>query len=150
MNTDLPVPPATQADTRPMTVLVVDDSVASAQALAMALEMDGYVAHVAFTGQSALAEASTHRPDCVLLDFGLDDMDGLQLAPTLRERHGADAVSTATPELLHDSGWVANRWCELLPMPLPLKQQMMELDNPLVRLELVGDMLDRTGIAPEA
>lgn len=77
----------------------------------------------------------------------------LALAPvlaTLRERHGADAVSTATPELLHDSGWVANRWCELLPMPLPLKQQMMELDNPLVRLELVGDMLDRTGIAPEA
>ncbi|MBN9409480.1 MAG: response regulator [Burkholderiales bacterium] len=92
MNTDLPVPPATQADTRPMTVLVVDDSVASAQALAMALEMDGYVAHVAFTGQSALAEASTHRPDCVLLDFGLDDMDGLQLARTLRERHGDDVV----------------------------------------------------------
>ena len=68
---------------------------------------------------------------------------------TLRERHGPGAVSTATPELLQDSGWVANRWCELLPMPLSLKQQMMELDNPLVRLELVGDMLDRTGIAPD-
>jgi len=73
----------------------------------------------------------------------------LSLVPvlaTLRERHGADAVSTATPELLQDSGWVANRWCELLPMPMPLKQQMMELDNPLVRLELVGDMLEHTGI----
>lgn len=69
---------------------------------------------------------------------------------TLRERHGPNAVSAATPELLQDSGWVANRWCELLPMPLPLKQQMMELDNPLVRLELVGDMLERTGIAPDA
>ena len=77
----------------------------------------------------------------------------LTLAPVLanlRERHGTDAVSAATPEQLHDSGWVANRWCELLPMPLSLKQQMMELDNPLLRLELVGDMLARTGIAPDA
>ena len=29
-----------------------------------------------------------------------------------------------------------------------IKQQLMALDNPLVRLELVGDVLDRTGIAP--
>lgn len=75
------------------------------------------------------------------------------LAPVLaalRERHGPGAVSVPTPKRLHDSGWVANRWCELLPMPLSLKQQMMELDNPLLRLELVSDMLDRTGIAPDA
>ena len=32
-------------------------------------------------------------------------------------------------------------------MPLALKQRMMALDNPLVRLELVSDMLERTGIA---
>ena len=49
---------------------------------------------------------------------------------------------------LADSGWVANRWCELLPVPQTLKQQLMELDNPLVRLELVSDVLERTGIAP--
>ncbi|MDO8375065.1 MAG: peptidase S16, partial [Polaromonas sp.] len=42
---------------------------------------------------------------------------------------------------------VANRWCELLPMPLELKQRLMELDNPLVRLELVSDILEKTGIA---
>ena len=52
------------------------------------------------------------------------------------------------PYKLMDCGWVANRWCELLPMPLELKQRLMELDNPLVRLELVGDVLERTGIAP--
>jgi len=50
------------------------------------------------------------------------------------------------PWRLDDCGWVANRWCELLPMPVPLKQRMMELDNPLVRLELVSDVLARTGI----
>jgi Lon protease-like protein len=51
------------------------------------------------------------------------------------------------PWRLDDCGWVANRWCELLPLPAQLKQRLMELDNPLVRLELVGDVLARTGIA---
>ncbi|KRB27575.1 MULTISPECIES: LON peptidase substrate-binding domain-containing protein [unclassified Acidovorax] len=56
---------------------------------------------------------------------------------------------TPTAAQLDDCGWVANRWCELLPVPLELKQRLMELDNPLVRLELVGDVLERTGIAPQ-
>ena len=50
------------------------------------------------------------------------------------------------PWQLEDCGWVANRWCELLPLPVALKQRLMELDNPLVRLELVSDVLSRTGI----
>ncbi|PVY92494.1 hypothetical protein C8C95_3365 [Acidovorax sp. 99] len=54
---------------------------------------------------------------------------------------------TPTAAQLNDCGWVANRWCELLPVPLELKQRLMELDNPLVRLELVEDVLERTGIA---
>ncbi len=51
------------------------------------------------------------------------------------------------PWRLEDCGWVANRWCELLPLPVGLKQRLMELDNPLVRLELVSDVLMKTGIA---
>jgi Lon protease-like protein len=42
---------------------------------------------------------------------------------------------------LADCGWVANRWCELLPLAPHIKQQLMALDNPLLRLELVNDML---------
>jgi uncharacterized protein len=52
------------------------------------------------------------------------------------------------PWRLDDCGWVANRWCELLPIPVQLKQRLMELDNPLVRLELVSDVLTRSGITP--
>ena len=51
------------------------------------------------------------------------------------------------PYQLEDCSWVANRWCELLPIPLTVKQQLMELDNPLLRLELVCDMLERHGIS---
>lgn len=71
-----------------------------------------------------------------------------QVLHTLRDRHPDSALPIApSPEQANDCGWVANRWCELLPVPLVLKQQLMELENPLVRLELVGDILERTGIA---
>ena len=46
-----------------------------------------------------------------------------------------------------DCGWVANRWCELLPLGAEHKQRLMSLDNPLLRLELVTDVLDQTGLA---
>jgi hypothetical protein len=59
----------------------------------------------------------------------------------------AEQMPLEPPWHLNDCGWVANRWCELLPMPVGLKQRLMELDNPLVRLELVSDVLARTGIA---
>jgi len=45
-----------------------------------------------------------------------------------------------------DCGWVANRWCDLLPAPTEFKQRLMELDSPLMRLELVSDLLARHGM----
>ena len=59
----------------------------------------------------------------------------------------AQQMPVRPPYRFDDCGWVANRWCELLPMPLTQKQGLMTLDNPLVRLELVGDLLERSGIA---
>ena len=71
-----------------------------------------------------------------------------KLIKSLQERRiPEDQMPLLPPYQLDDCGWVANRWCELLPMPVDLKQRMMELDNPLLRLELVSDILDRTGIA---
>jgi uncharacterized protein len=40
-----------------------------------------------------------------------------------------------------DAGWVANRWCELLPIPLNARQQLMALADPLQRLVLVDEFL---------
>ncbi len=45
-----------------------------------------------------------------------------------------------------DCGWVANRWCECLPLSLALKQQLLDVDSPLLRLELVADLLERAGL----
>ncbi len=70
------------------------------------------------------------------------------LINTLRTRGAPLAqMPVQAPYQLDDCGWVANRWCELLPMPLAQRQRLMELDNPLLRLELVNDLLERNGIA---
>ena len=46
------------------------------------------------------------------------------------------------PYQLDDCAWVANRWCELINMPITQKQMLLELDSPLVRLELIHDILN--------
>jgi uncharacterized protein len=51
------------------------------------------------------------------------------------------------PYELHDCAWVANRWCEILPVSADVKQQLLALDSPILRLELVGDLLDRTELS---
>lgn len=51
------------------------------------------------------------------------------------------------PYRTDDCAWVSNRWCELLPMSLEQKNRLMTLDNPLVRLELVSDLLEQNGIS---
>jgi Lon protease-like protein len=50
------------------------------------------------------------------------------------------------PYRFDDAGWVANRWCELLPVSLAAKQKLMELDEPLVRLQLVDEFLRSKGV----
>ncbi len=73
-----------------------------------------------------------------------------RLIDTLEERRRAQDESArlpiGEPYRLDDCGWVANRWCELVPMQLELRQRLMTLDSPLMRLELVSDLLARTGI----
>jgi Lon protease-like protein len=44
-----------------------------------------------------------------------------------------------------DCAWLANRWCEMLPLKPELKHRFMALDSPVLRLELVADMLGQIG-----
>lgn len=46
-----------------------------------------------------------------------------------------------------DPGWVANRWAELLPVPTETKQRLMALESPMLRLELVDDLLTQLRIS---
>jgi uncharacterized protein len=63
------------------------------------------------------------------------------LAEAIKKLQAQDRVPFAPPYLLDDAGWVANRWCELLPVSLSAKQKLMELDDPVIRLSLVDGFL---------
>ena len=50
------------------------------------------------------------------------------------------------PMQFEDAGWVANRWCEILPISLAAKQKLMALEDPMIRLDLVDDFLRSKGV----
>jgi hypothetical protein len=52
-----------------------------------------------------------------------------------------DVKPFAEPLQWRNAGWVANRWCELLPITLAAKQRLMELEEPSMRLQLVDEFL---------
>jgi two-component system KDP operon response regulator KdpE len=66
-------------------VLVVDDEQAIRRFLRISLNAHGHEVFEAATGREALAAAATHRPDVIVLDLGLPDMDGLEVTTSLRE-----------------------------------------------------------------
>jgi PAS domain S-box-containing protein len=67
-----------------MKILVVDDNRDAADSCATLLELSGHHVQTAYTGRRALELAETFRPHAVLLDIGLPDFDGYQLATTIR------------------------------------------------------------------
>jgi two-component system KDP operon response regulator KdpE len=66
-------------------VLVVDDEPAIRRFLRVSLGAHGYTVFEASNGQEALAGVAAHRPDLVILDLGLPDIDGLEVTRQLRE-----------------------------------------------------------------
>jgi two-component system KDP operon response regulator KdpE len=67
------------------TVLVVEDDPQIRRFLRAALPVHGYRLIEAETGRAGLAEAAARAPEIVLLDLGLPDLDGLEVARRLRE-----------------------------------------------------------------
>src|SRR5262249_47669091 len=65
--------------------LIIDDEVQIRRLLRVAVEGDGYKALEAKTGQEGLTEIANRRPDIILLDLGLPDMEGLAVLKRLRE-----------------------------------------------------------------
>lgn len=65
------------------TILVVDDEAAILRFLKPFLQAEGYAVLEARTGREALALASSHEPQVILLDLGLPDMDGEEIIQAL-------------------------------------------------------------------
>lgn len=66
-------------------VLVIDDELQIRRLLQLNLEAHGYAILVAETGEEGLRRAATDRPEAIILDLSLPDMDGVQVLKKLRE-----------------------------------------------------------------
>ena len=69
-------------------ILIVDDNVDTAECMSIVLRMEGYRTTTACDGRTALERFASKRPDAALLDLGLPDIDGCELARRIRT--GAD------------------------------------------------------------
>jgi CheY-like chemotaxis protein len=65
-------------------VLVVDDNRDAAQSLGVLLKLIGVDSQVAYSGAEAMAALPVYRPDVVLLDLGMPEMDGEEVARRIR------------------------------------------------------------------
>ena len=68
------------------------------------------------------------------------------LAQAIANLEAQEVQPFVQPYRFDDAGWVANRWCEILPITLAAKQKLMELDDAATRLQLVDDYLRSKGV----
>jgi CheY-like chemotaxis protein len=98
-------------------VLVIDDNVDHAQVMMLLLRGMGHDAAFAVNGSSALDMARRFRPDIVLVDLGLPDMDGALLCRELRSQPGLErarifAISGSVFSAARSYSWAASH-CRL-------------------------------------
>ena len=89
---------------------------------------------------ASVAPTTVHVRCAKALKLVADDFE----QRALQEPEYADIF--AQPLRLDEAGWVANRWCEILPIPLKAKQKLLELDDPAARLAIVFAYLQQHNI----
>ncbi len=81
-------------------ILVADDNCDAADSLGMILTLAGHDVQIAHGGRDALAIAARFRPDVVLLDIGMPDLNGYETARAMRKAPGGHEL-----ELIALTGW---------------------------------------------
>jgi PAS domain S-box-containing protein len=81
-------------------ILVADDNQDAADSLAMILAMGGHEVRVAHDGRAALSIAQTFHPDTVLLDIGMPQLNGYEVARALRQEPWGAGIT-----LIALTGW---------------------------------------------
>jgi CheY-like chemotaxis protein len=85
-------------------ILIVDDNADLAEATSMMLTIYGFNTTTAYNGSLALEKARTFRPEIILLDINLPDMDGYEVASIIRKDCGlATTIFIAISDLDPDT-----------------------------------------------
>lgn len=73
-------------------ILVVDDDVEILRILTRSLELEGYDVTTAADGRSALATLDDSKPDLVILDIVMPELDGFQVLDLMRQRSNVPVI----------------------------------------------------------
>jgi two-component system KDP operon response regulator KdpE len=82
--------------------LIIDDEVQIRRLLRLVLESENYKVQEAETAQQGLMEIATRKPDAVLLDLGLPDLDGLEVLKRLREWSEVPVIVLTVRDDVHE------------------------------------------------
>jgi len=77
-------PAAEFAGVKPMSVLIVDDNIDHVNSLASLLSLDGHTIEVAYSANQALERLRSFKPEVAMLDIGLPEIDGYELADRIQ------------------------------------------------------------------
>ena len=136
-------------DGSPIRILLVDDEQTLARLVSLALGYEGWVVDVAHTGRDALRAYRESRPDVVVLDIMLPDIDGLEVLRQMR------SLGTSSPTLfLTERDSVDDRVIGLtaggddyMTKPFSLEELVARLRGLLRRIVLVPDEGSRLQVA---
>jgi PAS domain S-box-containing protein len=81
-------------------ILVVDDNRDAARTMAILLESEGHEVQTAFSGEEAVTQAATFRPDVIFMDLGMPTVDGYEATRRIR---ALDA--NLRPTIIALTGW---------------------------------------------
>lgn len=84
------------------TILIIDDDIDIVQTLGANLELDGYRILSAHTGREGIEAARQNRPDLILLDLNLPDLDGIAICEILRKEFNAPIIMLTARDSLSD------------------------------------------------
>lgn len=84
------------------TILVVDDDQDIVKTIKGNLELDGYSVLCAFDGRSGLTMAKKHRPDLMILDLNLPDIDGIKVCQVIRREFEFPIIMLTAREAVSD------------------------------------------------
>lgn len=79
---------------------MVDDNIDAAESLGLVLELSGHITSTAHNGTNGITIAEEFRPDVILLDIGLPDINGYEVARRIREKTWGKKIM-----LIAATGW---------------------------------------------
>lgn len=135
----------------PETILVVEDELSLQETLAYNLKKEGYAVETVGDGRSALEAARRLRPDLIVLDIMLPEMDGFEVARILRkEMSAAILMLTARDDEIDRVVGLEVGADDYLTKPFSMRELLARVKSQLRRARLLREELGKSAVSAPA